>query len=403
MYIYLPIKEKLVPGHQEPAMRRFSYILFRVRVKLLLAARGTEIIILPLVLADQLRGLFIHSHPADRINSHSHYTSGIHFCHTPYIRVRQGMDETYYARVDHPCVTIKAKVYLIAYESGYMTPQASLTVLADNNTITDHYFSGEPGLSFLIRTAGKNILFDTGYSDLFIQNARKMGISLLDLDMIVFSHGHLDHTGGIPAFIRYLTGAMLENIPHKVPEILSHPFCFYPRPKFPIPNIGSLVSEEEMGRHFTMITTKKPYWITDDLVFLGQIEQKHAFEAHEPGTRKILMPDGRTGPDLIRDDSALALKTSEGLVVITGCSHAGICNIVETARTICHEDRVVDIIGGLHLLTPNPPVLEKTREYLHCLRLHALYACHCTSLSSKIFLAEQCPVKEAGVGMALEW
>jgi 7,8-dihydropterin-6-yl-methyl-4-(beta-D-ribofuranosyl)aminobenzene 5'-phosphate synthase len=81
----------------------------------------------------------------------------------------------------------------------------------------------------------------------------------------------------------------------------------------------------------------------------------------------------------------------------------GICNIVETARTVCREERVVDIIGGLHLLTPNQPLLEKTREYLHDLRLHALYGCHCTSLSSKIFLVEKCSVTETGVGMALEW
>ena len=284
-----------------------------------------------------------------------------------------------------------------------MATKASLTVLIDNNTLIDHYFSGEPGLSFLIRTSGKNILFDTGYSGLFIQNARNLGTSLLDLDMIVFSHGHLDHTGGLPAFMQYLTSAIIENIPHTVPEIVSHPCCFYPRPKLPIPNIGSLVTEEEVRRHFTLITTIQPYWITGDLVFLGQIERKNAFEMQEPGERKIIMPDGRTDNDPIRDDSALALKTSEGLVIITGCSHSGICNIVETARAVCHEERVVDIIGGLHLITQDQPVLEKTRKYLEGLRLHALYACHCTSLSSKVFLAEKCPVTETGVGMTLAW
>lgn len=57
----------------------------------------------------------------------------------------------------------------------------------------------------------------------FIQNARKMGIGLLELDMIVFSHGHLDHTGGLPGFSQYLTGAIMEGVPHKVPEILLPP------------------------------------------------------------------------------------------------------------------------------------------------------------------------------------
>ncbi len=94
LYIYLPIEEKRVPGQQKPTIYRSSYILFRVRVKLLLAARGTEIIVLALVVADQLRGLFVHGHLADRINSHTHYTSGIIFCHIRYIRVLQGTDET---------------------------------------------------------------------------------------------------------------------------------------------------------------------------------------------------------------------------------------------------------------------------------------------------------------------
>jgi 7,8-dihydropterin-6-yl-methyl-4-(beta-D-ribofuranosyl)aminobenzene 5'-phosphate synthase len=284
-----------------------------------------------------------------------------------------------------------------------MTPPASLTVLVDNNTLNDHYFSGEPGLSFLIRTAGKKILLDTGYSDLFIRNAGAMGISLLDLDTIVFSHGHLDHTGGLPAFVRHLNGGIIENSHHNVPNILCHPFCFYPRPKFPLPNIGSLLPEDEVKRHFAVIATAEPYWITKDLVFLGQIDRNNDFETTGPGQRNIIMPDGTTVPDHILDDSALALKTRAGLVIITGCSHSGICNIVRTARAVCDEERVIDIIGGLHLLTPGQPVLEKTRGYLERLHLNSLYACHCTSLPSKIFLAGKCPVKETGVGMTLYW
>ena len=121
-----------------------------------------------------------------------------------------------------------------------MAPVLSLKVLVDNCTITDRYFSGEPGLSFLIETEGKKILFDTGYSGLFLKNAQKMGESLLDLDFIVFSHGHLDHTGGLPALIRYRTASVIEKIPNRMPTIIAHPYCFNPRPKPPVPNIGSI-------------------------------------------------------------------------------------------------------------------------------------------------------------------
>jgi 7,8-dihydropterin-6-yl-methyl-4-(beta-D-ribofuranosyl)aminobenzene 5'-phosphate synthase len=72
-----------------------------------------------------------------------------------------------------------------------------LTVLADNITLIDHYLNGEPCLSSLIETEGNKILFDTGYSDVFFRNAQKMGTSLFDLDYIMLSHGHLDHTWGL--------------------------------------------------------------------------------------------------------------------------------------------------------------------------------------------------------------
>ena len=88
---------------------------------------------------------------------------------------------------------------------------------------------------------------------------------------------------------------------------------------------------------------------------------------------------------------------------MTGCSHAGICNIVERAQSVCDEKRVIDIIGGLHLLKPDPARLKKTGEYLRNLKLKSLHACHCTSLESKIALAGYCPVQEVGTGMKLEW
>ena len=121
--------------------------------------------------------------------------------------------------------------------AGYfsMTSRLTLTVLVDNTTLTDRYFAGEPGLSFLIRTAEKKILFDTGYSGLFLANAEKMGISLRDLDYVVLSHGHLDHTGGLVTLIRNLTEAKIEGDPHQVPELIAHTRCFYPKEKTPAP------------------------------------------------------------------------------------------------------------------------------------------------------------------------
>ena len=249
-----------------------------------------------------------------------------------------------------------------------MTPGLLLTVLVDNNTLTDRYFTGEPGLSFLIETAGRKILFDTGYSGVFLANAGKMGIELRDLDHVVLSHGHLDHTGGLVMLVRLLTEATIEDIPYRVPELIAHPFCFCPREKIPLQNIGSILDESEIRRQFPVNLSSQPVWITDDLVFLGEIPQRFSFEQTDPGKRRIRFPDGRVKPDQLRDDSALVFRSGAGLVIITGCSHAGICTITEYAREICGEQRVTAIIGGLHLLTPSPSRLTKTGEYLQSLR-----------------------------------
>lgn len=284
-----------------------------------------------------------------------------------------------------------------------MAPALSLKVLVDNCTITDRYFSGEPGLSFLIETEGRKILFDTGYSDLFLKNAQKLNENLLDLDFVVLSHGHLDHTGGLPHLIQHMTTSVIHQMPVKIPVIVAHPHCFYPRPKPPLSNIGSIVPVDELSRHFPIKTSREPVWLSDRLVFLGQVERTFDFEEFDPGPRTIIMNDGTAEKDFLLDDSSLAFRAGGGLVIISGCSHAGICNIVEQARKVCGDHRIIDIIGGLHLLTPGRQRIENTGRYLKGLNLNALHACHCTSLSLKIELARESPIQEVGVGMTYEW
>ncbi|MDD4136696.1 MAG: MBL fold metallo-hydrolase [Methanoregula sp.] len=283
-----------------------------------------------------------------------------------------------------------------------MTSQLSLTVLVDNTTLTDQDLMGEAGLSFLIETAGKKCLFDTGLSGLFLTNAEKTGVDLEDLDFLVLSHGHIDHTGGLPTLARHLAGAGPANGKSRVPELIAHPRCFWQKENDGRIN-GSPVRDDEVRREFPVNVSVKPVWMTDDLVFLGEIPKRFAFEQGDPGKRIVHTPDGNTEPDYLTDDTALAFRSAEGLVIITGCSHAGICNITEYAREVCGEKHVRDIIGGLHLLSPDPKRFLKTGKYLNRLHLNALHACHCTSLPAKLTLADYCPMQEAGVGMKFEW
>ena len=274
-----------------------------------------------------------------------------------------------------------------------------LTVLVDNNTYIDRYFLAEPALSFFIEDDGKRILFDCGYSNIFFENARKMGIDLRFLDYLVLSHCHLDHTWGVETLIREYTEAQLEKQDFQKPLLVAHPEVFVSTFVEGVGEIGTLLSENKTQPHFTLQLSKDPVALTENLIFLGEIPRVFPFESMPPIGKKT----GESRGDLLPDDSALAYRSEKGLVIITGCSHSGICNITEYARKVCDEKRIIAIIGGLHLLNPPKEQLACTAEYINKLDLATLYACHCTDFRSKCALAKVAPVKEVGVGLCVEF
>ena len=116
-----------------------------------------------------------------------------------------------------------------------------------------------------------------------------------------------------------------------------------------------------------------------------------------------VLVDNNTLDDIVIEDSALVYKTPNGLVVISGCSHSGICNIIEYARYVCEDPRVCDVIGGFHLQNPSRRQLEGTLAYLKDLQPELVHACHCTDLASKIALSRVVNLEEVGVGLSLQY
>lgn len=265
-----------------------------------------------------------------------------------------------------------------------------LRVLEDNNTFIDQYYLGEPAVSYWIEEDNQKILFDTGYSDAFIQNAKKMQIDLNEIQKIVISHGHNDHTGGLEFLFR--------EIENTEAELIAHQDCFEQK-ICEKEEIGSPLTKEELEQVCQLKLTNSPYKISKNITFLGEIPESNSFEQRNAIGERISC-NGKTA-DVIMDDSAIVYQSTKGLFIITGCSHSGICNIAEYAKKVCKDNRIYGIIGGFHLFDKNER-LEKTIQYLKENHIELLYPCHCISLDAKIEMGKVLPIHEVGVGMELK-
>lgn len=121
----------------------------------------------------------------------------------------------------------------------------------------------------------------------------------------------------------------------------------------------------------------------------------HGHPSEKPGTA----PPG--GPDLLLDDSALVYHTSDGLYILTGCSHSGICNIIEYAKTLFPDRPVLGVIGGFHLFQCDQR-LQDTIAYFQAQNLQHLYPCHCVSFRAKAEMHRGHPHPRGGRGVAAE-
>ncbi|HNX32969.1 MAG TPA: MBL fold metallo-hydrolase [Holophaga sp.] len=272
-----------------------------------------------------------------------------------------------------------------------------LTVLVDNNTLIDRYLLAEPGLSLLVEDEGTRVLFDTGYSGVFLANARRMGIDLSELDYVALSHSHEDHTWGLEPLARYYADLQWEKRPLRRPALVAHPKAFLSVSDETFIEGGPMMSEAKLARHFALKVGTGPQWLTSRLVYLGEIPRRNDFEGRLTFGRK----EGETARDRVPEDSALAYRAPEGLVIITGCAHAGVCNTIDYAREVCSETRILDVIGGFHLQKPSRKQLEGTLAYFERLQPRVLHACHCTDLHAKIALSRVARLEEVGVGLRL--
>ncbi|HJJ36258.1 MAG TPA: MBL fold metallo-hydrolase [Methanocorpusculum sp.] len=267
-----------------------------------------------------------------------------------------------------------------------------LTVLCDNYTssYTEKTYVGEPGFSVYIEDESDKILFDCGYTDVFLKNAETAGIDLRNLTKLVFSHGHDDHTGGLTH--------LLPLIPKGI-GLYAHPDTFREKRRGDM-NTGSLFCAEELAETFSMHLSNGPQKVSDHLTFLGEIpsittfEKRKQFDMHDDGTGSFV-------PDFVQEDSALVYEDTDSISIITGCSHAGICNICAYAKQLFGKP-IRSVLGGFHLRNVDNRV-EQTIAYFKDTGVRELYPCHCVSFAVKAAINREIPLQEGGVGLTLTW
>lgn len=177
------------------------------------------------------------------------------------------------------------------------TDGMKLRVLVDNNTYIDRYYLGEPAVSYYIECDGIRLLFDAGYSDVFLKNAEALGIDLGLVTHLVFSHGHNDHTRGLKF--------MKERLELSGMEVIAHPSCFDEK-VFGEESIGAPYSAADMAGICRYRPCGGPCNISERLVFLGEIPDAVDFETRKAIGRTRIR--GKWQDDYVRDDSALVYR-----------------------------------------------------------------------------------------------
>lgn len=253
----------------------------------------------------------------------------------------------------------------------------------------------EHGFSMLIRTlrAGKStsILFDTGSSSNgVIENATRMDIDLNEVEIIVLSHGHYDHSGGLLSSLNAISKVNLPLIVHedmfKTRGVINPDGSIRIYPEFP--------RKRELSSA-NLIVTKQPCLIANDRVLVtGEIPRETSFEKGYLQHRTLV--NGVWQPDpLIRDDRAIIINLKEkGLVVISGCAHAGIVNTLNYAKRIAGIPKVYAVIGGFHLAGKEAETrIQQSVEEIQRINPTIIVAAHCTGWRAKCTMANAMPKK----------
>lgn len=251
----------------------------------------------------------------------------------------------------------------------------------------------EHGLSIYIEAQGHKILFDAGASDRLIENARALGIDLSRINEVIISHGHYDHTGGVPAFCKKNQKA----------KIYIHQDAF--APFFGMKN-GTMetrtsgirwTAEEKAEIEPRLYLTNRLHWIDENIMVSGTVPDR-------PGqkmTGQFFIKEGDTFvPDPMNHEQLLIIREKSGLYIFSGCSHKGVMAAIDYTKEMFPGKKIAGLIAGMHLYTADQATRREVAEQLEREEIPMVMPVHCTGIEGicqiKNLLKDRCVIPSAG-------
>ena len=276
-----------------------------------------------------------------------------------------------------------------------MNMDLCITTLVEDTTL-DGGLLAEHGLSFWIEYGDKRILFDTGQSDILVRNAKILGINLNDVDAIVLSHGHYDHTGGL---------STIPDIALKA-RIYLHPTATEPkfsRKTSGAESIGMPYLAKKAVQKGHVVWTAIPAQIFPGISVTGQVPRINNFE--DVGGA-FFVDENYKKPDELLDDQTVFIETDKGLVVVLGCAHSGVVNVLEYISNLTRRNKIYAVIGGMHLLNASEERIERTITAFRKYDVQKIGLAHCTGANAfqrfSDTFKERCFTCSAGMNISFE-
>jgi len=252
----------------------------------------------------------------------------------------------------------------------------------------------EHGFSALVKTTAADrthtLLFDFGFSENgAAQNVATLGVDMSEVEAVALSHGHSDHTGGMGKLTALIGKRDIPFVVHPSVFKSSHYLKYGEKLKI---NFPKLTREMVKQAGLSVVETEKPYpLLNNTFLFLGEIPRRTDFEKGFPIAH--WQKDGKEVWDAIEDDTSIVMNLkNKGLVILSGCAHAGIVNTVHYAMAVTGIDKIHAVMGGFHLSGPFfEPIIDRTTEEIKKLHPAFVIPTHCTGRKAIMAMEKQMP------------